>query len=87
VEGLGYSNIDNYQSIYTNTLSASNFACYPDWDSSSTRTMMSNGGVFPTVPLKYNYYNEGGFDRQPRGLMSGTFRGHANILNTAWLGT
>ena len=79
--------MDNYQSIYNSSLSSSSYASYPDWNSQTTRTLISNGGVFPTIPLKYNYFNEGGWDKQPRGLLSGTFRGHVNLLNTAWLST
>ena len=87
MEGLGHSNFDGYQSIYNSSLSSSSFAAYPDWDSQTTRTMTSNGGIFPTIPLKFNYYNSTGFDREPRGLLGSTFRGHVSVLNTAWIGS
>lgn len=55
VEGLGYSNIDNYQSLYTSSLSAGNAGHMVNWQNQIQVSLYAPGGVMPTIPVKTGF--------------------------------
>ena len=49
---MGYSNIDNYSSIYNTTLSPPTQSLFYDPVEDTYRTCSTSGGIFPTIPTK-----------------------------------
>jgi hypothetical protein len=58
---LGYSNIDNYLSIYNYSISPSQVisASMRKTDGIGQRTYGGTGTIMPTIPTRYNNYNGG----------------------------
>ena len=85
VEGLGYSNIDNYSSIYTNTLSTPSTNVM--WDGAINQFMSYSGpgGVLPTIPTRSGFVSVWGQEYMAPSLASGQLRSHISWLNSAWV--
>lgn len=86
---MGYSNIDNYQSIYTTTTSSGSIVRSTDQMQGTInvpgKTMVTGGGVLPTIPTKSAAWSSWGADDMAYSSLSGVLRGHMSWMNTAWL--
>lgn len=50
---MGYNNIDNYSSIYTNQIIGPQYCLFTDMsDGNNQKAFTIGGGTFPTIPSK-----------------------------------
>lgn len=50
-----------------------------------SHSVMTNGTVFPTIPIKYANFDCWGTQCTPVTPLNGIFRSHLSWLNSAWL--
>lgn len=85
---MGYSNVDNYCNIYNFSASTGKSGTYNDFQQTGgmqSHSVMTNGTVFPTIPIKYANFDCWGTQCTPVTPLNGIFRSHLSWLNSAWL--
>lgn len=80
---MGYSNVDNYQGLYNQTIGGV-AGMIPDPVSGHSRSINVPGAIFPTIPTKHALFNSWGGEGYCVSQGSGLNRAHISWLNCGW---
>lgn len=81
---MGYSNIDNLQSLFSNTVTSGGIGTFNYGLQQDFRACYAPGTVQPTIPCKYAFQGSYGGDLFSLGALAGIFRTNLSWLNIAW---